>query len=470
MGLGVYGGGIASVKWLFQHGAAVTVTDLKTEEELKGSLQKFTLEEKKHITFVLGKHRKSDFKTCDMVIVNPAVPRESEYLKIAKENGAEFENVASLFFRFLENPIIGITGTRGKSTTTSFIAQLLSKKYGKILPVGSVDVPLLEEFARLQKNPKAPTPVELSSWQLELLPHSGRAPHVAVITNLYADHLNRYRGIEDYAKAKANIFAHQTEEDFLILNADNDWKGFFLEQKPRGKVFFFSKKPLLKKYEGVFLSRAGNVRVRLDGKEQKLFAIDEFERKFGSHNVANLLAAMLAVKLFDPTLSITKKDIMGLKQAPFREETIFETRTVRVINDSTATSPDAVVSALSRFGKDVSKKNPLILITGGTDKKLDFSKLALKIEKCVSAENLILLDGSATKRLVEELEKNNLGKKPLQIFETLEECLSKAAALVEEYKHGIVIFSPGASSFEKFRNEYDRGEQFSALVKKYFKK
>jgi UDP-N-acetylmuramoylalanine--D-glutamate ligase len=238
LGLGVFGGGVASAKFCFKHGAQVLVTDLRDAKTLAGSLKQFTKKELGHITFVLEEHRENDFTQADIIIVNPGVPNTSPFLKVAHEHGAIFENDASLFFRFAQLPTIGVTGTRGKTTTVNWIAQLLSHTYGHMEPIGnSSNNPLLTELDAEMKEvrplslKKQLHVAELSSWQLELLPQSGKAPHVTVITNIYPDHLNRYNGIEDYAAAKANIFKDQTSHDSLVLNYDNPWRDFFLEKK-----------------------------------------------------------------------------------------------------------------------------------------------------------------------------------------------------------------------------------------------
>src|SRR3989338_3470677 len=228
MGLGLHGGGVATAKWLVYHGATVTATDKRTKEVLAQSIKALR---NIPIRYVLGEHRHEDFRRNDLVVVNPGVPRESEYLQTAMKSGNQIENDASLFFRYTTNPVIAVTGTRGKTTVTLWVATLLQKKYKDVLPSGNTpDNAFLKEFERLstcllrQKisqitdGENIPVVAEMSSWQLERFLSGGRAPHVSVITNLYPDHLNRYNGIRDYANAKANIFALQKPDDFLILN------------------------------------------------------------------------------------------------------------------------------------------------------------------------------------------------------------------------------------------------------------
>jgi UDP-N-acetylmuramoylalanine--D-glutamate ligase len=469
MGLGVFGGGAASAKWLFSHGAQVTITDMKSERDLEASLKKFTPIEKKNISFVLGEHREKDFLENDIIVVNPGVPKESRFLRIARKAKKQIENDASFFYRFIQNPTIGITGTRGKTTVTAWISAFLSPKYKDVMPSGNTpENALLREISR-SKDTKTPAVSELSSWQLEILPVSERAPHVAVITNVFPDHLNRYKDIEEYARAKANIFARQTKEDFLVLNDASKWMPFFVAFRPKARIFFFSKKSLAKNKNGVFV-KGDTVIFRRDGKERKIADVKNFARKMGEHNLDNLLAALLSVTLFDPKIRITKKMIDRLPHIPFRQEIIYAKNGLTVINDSAGTSPDAVIAALRRFttwefnprNLGVELPNNIVLITGGTDKKLEFTELAKEIKKRLKPENLILLNGSATAGLITELEKVKFFKKQKSLlFETLDECINTALQTLPKQK-GIIVFSPGAASFEKFKNEFHRGEKFTS--------
>ncbi|MEK9174630.1 MAG: Mur ligase family protein, partial [Patescibacteria group bacterium] len=178
-----------------------------------------------------------------IIVVNPAVSKESPFLKIAREAGAQLENEATLFFNFCPSPIIAVTGTRGKTTTVNWIHHFLKQKFPRAVLTGnSSDNPMLKALDKLDG--KSPVVVELSSWHLELITASEKAPNIAVITNIYPDHLNRYKDITEYAKAKTNIFKHQTQNDFLILNKKNPWTKFFLKQKPASKIIFTLSSPL----------------------------------------------------------------------------------------------------------------------------------------------------------------------------------------------------------------------------------
>lgn len=469
MGLGTLGGGVATTAWLVKHGAKVTVTDLRSKKELTSSLKALRAIAHK-VTFVLGKHRATDFKTHDIVVVNPAVRRESEFLKIARKAGRAVVNDARIFFDTVANPTIAVTGTRGKTTTTNWITHLLRAKDRSVAAAGNTpERPLLMDLDRLAHRSETTAVVELSSWQLEFLGKARRAPDIAVITNIYADHLNRYRDIEAYATAKAFIFQNQNPAQALILNHDNRWTPFFLRMKPRGKIYLFSTNGLPSHAQGIFI-RNGALIFR-EASSSSMVAnrtfVQDFVRTWGTHNLENLLAAMLAAHLSGLSWQTIIAHLHSLPSIPFRQEMIIRRKNLLVVNDSAGTSPDAVVAALARF-----KSPSTYLITGGTDKKLDFRGLARAIKSSIPAPRVFFLNGSATKKLISELARVGFFKKnPPQIFEdlpTILHALHQQLPVTNYQLPFTVLFSPGAASFEKFRNEFDRGSQFSRAVRRAF--
>ncbi len=475
MGLGLHGGGVATAKWLIKHGARVTATDKRTKEVLASSIAAL---KNLPVRYVLGEHRHKDFEKQDIVVVNPGVPRESEYLYTAAKAGARIENDASLFFRYCDNPVIAVTGTRGKTTTTLWAATLLQKKYHDVRSSGNTpDNAFLKEFERVSGK-GTPVVAEMSSWQLEHLSSGGRAPHVSVITNLYPDHLNRYDGIKNYANAKANIFALQKSDDFLVLNHDNFWTAHFLKKKPKAILFFISKKTLPKSLHGLYVKNDALV-FRFDGIEQKLFSVKKFIATRGAHNLENLMNAVLAVKLFDPMVIVSERDVLRLPTPKMRQEKIFEKGRLMVVNDSCSTSPDGTIAAIERFRKT----SNIVLIAGGTDKELEFAELAKVITKHIPVDRLIILEGSASTKLQKSFHQQKMSRTLLDIkvLKNLDFCVVEAfrvAKILLKTTGGkaknsegnvTILFSPGAASFEKFLHEFDRGEQFNKLVKKYTK-
>ena len=468
MGLGLLGGGIASAKWFVKQRALVTVTDTKSGKELLSSIRKLGIAAKK-IKFTLGRHNEKDFTTNDYIVVNPGVPRENRFLKIARHEEKKLINDASVFFDTVQNPVIAVSGTRGKTTTVNWIYHFLKSKYSHTVMGGnSSDKPLLMLTDTL-KDKKTPVTVELSSWQLELFPQTSHGADIAIITNIYSDHLNRYVSIKDYAQAKANIFKNQTKNQKLILNADNEWTPFFLRQKPQSKIYLFSLKNrkdngIFIGDKGIFIRDGGDIHFLLNKKET-----DVFLKKWGSHNLANLLPAALASHLQKIPINLIRKRIKTLPVISYRQEIIKKTKILTVINDSTATSPDATIAALKRFEE---KNKKIILITGGTDKNLDFNAWARVVRKNIQSQNLFLLNGTATKKMIIELQKINYFKQSsIQIFESLPEILKTIKKNLKPKTYNlkpIIIFSPSSASFEKFKNEFDRGEKFNIYFKKLF--
>lgn len=455
-GLGSLGGGMATTKWLLREGAFVRVTDKKDAQSLAASLSR--LGKHRNLSFTLGEHKEDDVRWADIIIVNPGVPKESPFLLLARELKKPLWNDAGLFFSRTKRPIVGITGTRGKTTVTSWVAKLLSVKGHRVHPTGNTPENAFLKEIRRKTSARTPVAAELSSWQLELLPVSKMGPKVAIITNLYPDHLNRYRDINEYADAKAQIFMHQTRRDALILNADHPWTPYFLKKSPHAKIFYSSIRGLRKGQRGISVAD-GSVVLSLDGRKGRtLFSIERFKREYGDHNVMNLLQAVLASILIEPKTVVNEKKVLRLGTPRFRQEVVVRTPEMIVVNDTTATSPDGTIAALKRF----SRERKVILITGGTDKELDFTDLAEELKKIISPKNVIFLEGSATRRLKESL---GVWANPAKEASTLSECVSLAFSIAKNVHDACILFSPGAASFEKFKNEFDRGEQFNALVK-----
>jgi len=461
VGLGILGGGVSTCLWLLKHKAKLTITDLKQKKDLEKSLKKLKKYSSK-IKLVLGKHNKNDFKSNDIIVINPGVRvKNNPYLKIAKKKNKLIENEITLFFKFNINPVISVTGTRGKTTITNWIGHLLKGKHSNIIVGGNTpDNPMLSFLDKLKTN--IPIVLELSSFQLELLKAKYKAPKIAIITNLYRDHLNRHGNMRDYARAKANIFQNQKNTDYLILNYDNKWTKFFLSLKPVSQIYFISHYPLPKNKNGIF-NKNNKIYFQENKKKKLIFNVSKFVKYWGEHNVGNLMTAILASKLFGLTFIQTKKQIDSLPQIRFRQEIIFENKELIIINDSSATSPDATIAALTRFKQG--KNSNLILITGGTDKDLEYNELAKRIKKDISPKNLVIFNGSASKKLVKELNKIKYSNKYF-VFESLEECFYYSLYQIKQKKKNIIIFSPAAASFEKFKNEFDRAKQFNKLIKK----
>lgn len=469
VGLGTLGGGIATVKWLLSQGAKVTVTDLKNRIQLKDAIHALR-KDSKRIHFVLGKHDEKDFVSHDVIIVNPAVKiRGNRLLASARKRNIPIINDLSIFLSNSENLTVAVTGTRGKTTTTNWIAYLLSKKFkGAKASGNSSDDALLKLLPRLEKDRKKPAILELSSFQLETADISKKAPDIAVITNIYRDHLNRHGTMREYARVKANIFKNQTKDQKLILNADNEWTDFFLKMRPKAEAYFVScngKKitsGLRFEDSGIIFYKKG-IRTRIFSGKEKIKI-----ESLGKHNVYNFLFAALVVH----TAGVSWKKISGmidkLPVIRYRQEIVIKKKNLIVINDTTATSPEGAIAGLERFGGEKT-----FFIAGGTDKKLEYGVWSQVVKKNILPAHLFLLDGSATKKMIQSLKKINYFKstKP-QVFENLETVLLSVKELLPITNSKLpitILFSPGAASFEKFKNEFDRGEKFEKYSKKIFK-
>jgi len=398
MGLGLHGGGVGVAKFFHQQGAKLLITDLRSKRELKGSLERL---KGLPAEFVLGKHRKQDFIKPDLVIRNPGVPRESPYLKIAQDNNIPVKTDIDIFFDLCPGQIIGITGTKGKSTTATLIYLLLKKKFPKTFLAGNIGISPLEILSKIDK--KSKVVLELSSFVLENLKKS---PEIALITNLFPDHLNRYKSFKDYINAKKSIFKYQKENDILILN-QTDPNTKRLSSEAKSKVYFFKN--------------------------------------------TNQAAAVKVAELFKVSSKDIEQVISNFKGIPNRQESIGLKKGVRYINDTTATTPNSVIMAIKRFsGSDI------ILIAGGDDKELSYKELAREIKKNV--KHLILLPGTASQKI-----KRELGSFKIEFVKSMKQAVKKTAKLAK--KKEIVLLSPGAASFNLFKNEFDRGRQFIKEVK-----
>jgi UDP-N-acetylmuramoylalanine--D-glutamate ligase len=452
VGLGILGGGVATARFLAKRGA-LRVTDLRTKEVLKDSLA--SLPEGTKTT--IGTHVESDFAWADVVVANPAVPRGGEWIRKAELMG---KRIVTDFTLFLENigrrDYVAITGTRGKTTTSLWVNALIP---GSI--VGG-NIPGKGPLSLLRKKGE-PFVLEMSSFQLEYVTRGLKAPRVAVITNLYVDHLNRHGTMEGYAAAKAGIFINQTVPDALILNADDEWASWFAAQEGGGRTYYISVKRLPRGDEGLFMN-SGRFVFREEGTET-ILPMKPLQADFENHNLmAAALAAFLYRRMKRETSARIWKDIAQrirhLPSAPMRREVIYKSRTREVVNDSAGTSPDATIALLSAYPK--AKKAALVLIAGGTDKQLVYDEWARMVKKRVSVKNLYLLRGSATEKMVLALRAEGVDAGS-RVYESLEDIVED---LESRKDVKLVLFSPGAASFEKFKNEFDRGRTFVRLAKR----
>lgn len=455
MGLGLLGGGAGAARFFCENGAQVTVTDLKSENELRESIQKLN---KFKINYVLGGHREKDFIDADLVVYGPGVRANSPYLKLAQENKVKLDTDIGIFFNNCPCPIIGITGTKGKSTAASLIYFLLKSlsadrrgKYKKIFLGGNIQKSVLEILPKLDK--KSLVVLELSSWQLEGLVRHKKSPCAALITNILPDHLNAYGSFEKYFAAKKIIYKYQRPGDFLILNYDDKNLRRIRPESVKGNILYYSLNKNLRN------AVAGAKDSRIFYKNNFICRIKNLKIK-GEHNLRNILGALTVISRYGVPLSSIRRAVLNFKGLPGRLEKIAEKNGIEYVNDTTATNPNAVVEALKTKSGENSRKK-IVLICGGVDKNLDsYRRLAKYIEKFV--KNIILLPGTATEKLKKEFVLLKITT-PIIEADSMKIAVKKAADCA--VKGDAVMLSPGAASFNLFKNEFDRGDRFIEAVK-----
>jgi len=452
MGLGLNGGGLASARFFALAGAEVTVTDRKTEAELAPSVA--ALAGLPGIRLVLGRHELDDFAKADCVIKNPGVKLEgNEFLEAARS----IETDVSVFLRLSRAPILAVTGSKGKSSTVSALHHgLLALGYRAFLG-GNITVSPLTFLD--QTDDTTPVTLELSSWQLADL--RGRAllkPRVAVLTPIMPDHQNWYGGMEPYVADKKLIYADQVPGSYTLCNRDDEWGPVFARET-RARARWYSARPLPPGTEGAWLEPDGRGMMNAVPGAEAREAAEILPRELavpGAHMRQNLLNAAQALALFG-----AKADAIGPALASFRGiehrlEFFHEWGGARFYNDSAATIPEAVAAAISSFD------SPVLLLSGGTDKGLDFTPLA---ERADRARRILLLAGTGTDKLIPLLRARGI-----EFDGPYPDLTSLVRAAKDAVRPGdAVVFSPGATSFGLFKNEFDRGNQFRDAVRDAFR-
>jgi len=429
MGLGVLGRGIADTKFLAKYAKQVIVTDLKSDEALRVALNE--LQEFSNIKYVLGEHREEDFINTNLILKNAAVPPSSKYLQIAREHNIPIEMDESLFAKFKPDncKIIGVTGTRGKTTTTFLINELLPLTGKRFHLAGNVQgkatLPLLEIV-----QPGDLVLLELSSWQLQGFGDAQISPEIAIWTNLYPDHLNYYQGsMEAYANDKKKIYLYQKPDDVYIYNNDDEFvRATATESQAKTIPFAITDVPA-----------------------------DWHLKLLGQHNRANVSAALACGRVLglqDETMRSVLENFSGVE---YRLQYLGQKDGKLFYNDSTSTTPIAGITALRAFSEQ-----DIYLIAGGADKNLDFSDWAKVAQE--KSKAIFLLNGEGTVKIKAALA--SLGASDL-IAGEYDSLVGAWQAILEKSADGVILFSPACASFGMFNNEFHRGESFTALVKEY---
>lgn len=426
MGLGLLGRGIGDISYLASQGADLIVTDLKTQEQLTTSVE--ALKEFSNITYVLGEHRHEDFRNRDLILKAAGVPMDSPYIEEARNHKIPVKMSSSLFAEIAQIPIIGITGTRGKSTTTHMIHAILERAGMKVLLGGNVrGVSTLALLPEVTEDSIAL--MELDSWQLQGFGEAKISPNVAIFTTFFPDHLNYYKNDLDlYLADKANIFLFQKPGDTLVLGT-----------QAAGLIQM--------KYAGLMEGWVG------------IAGADDLPREWnlkipGEHNRYNAALAKRAAESLHIDQRIIGEALMDFGGVPGRLELVRMVDTVPYYNDTTATTPDATLVALRALGETYAGR--VILIMGGADKGIDMTPLLAAIPEYTKW--IGLLSGTGTERIRSELPS-------VEVFDNLVAAVGNAR--MQAQTGDVILFSPGFASFGMFKNEFDRGDQFNALVNSF---
>ena len=422
MGLGRFSGGVSVTRWLVRQGAIVTVTDLSDEDALAESVDSL---KDLPLTLHLGGHRTPDFTQVDLIVVNPAVPKTAPQLQMAAEAGVALTAEMNLFFERCPAPIIGVTGTTGKSTTAAMINHILQSSCTdrKIWLGGNIGQSLVEQLDQIQAEDLVV--LELSSFQLEDLGDIKRSPHVAVVTNLSANHLDRHGSYESYIRAKQNILRYQSKDDFAVLNATqkelHDWA-----RQCHSRCVFFEEP-------------GSPVTLRIPGRFNQL----------------NASAALATSRLF---CRVVQKSLESFNGLSHRLEYVGTIEGVQFYNDSKATTPESVIVALASFNE------PCIVIVGGYDKNIALQPMIRAL--CERAKGVVCM-GQTAGRFLEGIQQHRvtLGLPKVKAVRDLMGAFRMAAHWSRS--GDVVLLSPGCASYDQFTSFEQRGDQFRQLVQQH---
>lgn len=424
VGLGLQGGGAGVARFFAELGAEVRATDLKSAETLSATLNSL---KDVPITYTLERHDLRDFLWANTIFKGPIVPWQLPELMAAEKKGTLVEMELSFFASLAPSPIIGVTGTRGKSTTTAMIYKILQDSGKSVHLAGSI--PQISTIQLLKKVKKEDVVVmELPSWPLSAFHRKKISPSIAVFTNLYPDHLNYYASMNDYFYDKSAIFLYQKPGDNLIINSALETSLSGLPIKSTMQFFSkntYTRPPLLLP---------------------------------GEHNRENAAAAEKATRAVGITATEIHKTLASFSGLSYRIETILDTDNLTVVNDTTSTTPVATMTALATFND-----REIVLILGGKDKNLPFNELLPKLQR---VHSIILLKGSFTDKILPTIKSLYPDKLSLVYDNLLDAYLAakRAASTVSGVKP-LILFSPGATSFAMFNNEFHRGSSFNTIVR-----
>ena len=435
--VGLARSGKEAARVMAQRGAVVTVTDKRPPSAFAAEIRELT---RQKVGMELGQHREATFLKQDLIVVSPGVSWDMPHLVKARERGVNVVPEIEAASWYLQGPIVGITGSNGKTTTTSLLGKMVKASGLSTFVGGNIGVPLISAVDRT--SPETVLVAELSSFQLEAI--KTFRPHVAVLLNLTPNHLDRHPSFEAYAAAKARIFLNQTEQDWAVLNAD-DPAVLKLAQDIKSRKVFFSRRRSLP--DGVFVSN-GHIRYRVANLERMLLETsDVFLR--GAFNVENVLAAAAAACLVGAEFAALRSAVRDFPGVEHRLEYVRKIREVEFFNDSKATSVDATAKALTAFERGVH------LILGGKDKGAPYGPLRPLIQGRVRE---ILLIGAAAERIERELKDVAVTVQAGDLETAVNKAFRNAVA------GETVLLAPACASFDQFEDYEHRGRVFKKIV------
>lgn len=450
MGLGSLGGGSGAAAYLAGAGAVVTVTDLRSEEQLRPSID--ALSDFPDITYHLGGHCAEDVTECDLVVVNPAVREDNSYLQIARKNNIELKTELNLLLeRNLHQAWIGVTGSNGKSTTTRLIYEGLNALGHKVFAGGNLGGSLLNRTD--DELSGSILVLEISSFQAPWIAAHSQWPEAAVLTNLTPNHLDRHGTMEEYTAAKRRLLENPRIDAAAVLNRD-DSRVTAMGKNLACSTVYFSVEHAVS--PGVFMQDGAFVFRPATEKREYRTSARGF-RLPGMHNKSNACAALAAILTIDPTAAGRFKDAASamacFEGIEHRLELAAEHQGIRFVNDSVATTPESTIAGLNAF-----PGSPVILIAGGYDKKIPLDELASEIASTAKAAFLI----GDTGKKIQTLIKQTYPDFPASYCGTLEKAVTRARSAATA--GDTVLLSPACASYDQFRNFEHRGQCFKKIV------
>jgi UDP-N-acetylmuramoylalanine--D-glutamate ligase len=439
--------GVASALFLKAHGARVTVSDTKSGDELHNEIPVLL---DHGITVETGGHGERTFRGQDLIVVSPGVPVDAAPLAQARALGETVIGEIELAAQFLPGPMVAITGSNGKTTTTTLTGEIMTAAGFPALVGGNIGTPAisLAEHAK----PETVIVLEVSSFQLETI--QTFRPKVAVVLNVTPDHLDRHRTFEAYVDAKARVFENQQAADFSVLNAD-DPTCVAMAARTKAQVFWFSRQKEVKQgawvHDGKILFRDG--RSKHETQQHEVMQASEIPLK-GAHNLENVLAAVCAGALMGCAPEKIRQAVRDFKAVEHRLEFVATIRGVDYYNDSKATNVDATIKALESFPANIH------LILGGKDKGSDYTVLNDLLRQRVKRVYTI---GAAAAKIESQIVSSASGNAEVVHAETLENALRKAHATAQP--GDVVLLAPACASFDQFKNYEHRGQVFKEIVR-----